>query len=30
MEVKHIFYDYLQLAQVLVRRDEQVTRKYFD
>lgn len=29
MKVKHIYYDDLQLAQALIRRDEQITRKYF-
>lgn len=29
MKVKHIFYDDLLIAQALIRRDEQVTRKYF-
>lgn len=28
MEVKHIFYDDLQVAQALIRRDEQITYKY--
>lgn len=29
MKVKHIYYDDLQLAEALIRRDEQITRKYF-